>query len=331
MRRAGALPWMLLWLAAAGCPREDVPPERSAARAEDPAPEDAAFAAPVGVPAGEASARDEYVGVIAAGEKTDVGPAVAGEVVEVHVRPGDYVEAGDPLATLDARRAREDLRMTEATLRSEKAALGQAQVDREQAASQLAQLERLAAAGAASLAAVEEARFQHRRAKAAEARVAAVVAQWRTKRAQLERQLADTELRAPFSGTVAERYVDPGGMAGPGSPVVRLISSDALWVRFAVPPHELDRLSVGTIVVSRIEDPAITVEATVRQIAPETDPASQLVFVDAELDLDEALRSRIQAGAAAWVRHMATDSAPGSGDASPPPAPTSAIRQGRLP
>jgi len=286
MRRAGALPWMLLWLAAAGCPREDVPPERSAARAEDPAPEDAAFAAPVGVPAGEASARDEYVGVIAAGEKTDVGPAVAGEVVEVHVRPGDYVEAGDPLATLDARRAREDLRMTEATLRSEKAALGQAQVDREQAASQLA---------------------------------------------QLERQLADTELRAPFSGTVAERYVDPGGMAGPGSPVVRLISSDALWVRFAVPPHELDRLSVGTIVVSRIEDPAITVEATVRQIAPETDPASQLVFVDAELDLDEALRSRIQAGAAAWVRHMATDSAPGSGDASPPPAPTSAIRQGRLP
>jgi hypothetical protein len=138
--------------------------------------------------------------------------------------------------------------MTEATLRSEKAALGQAQVDREEAASLLARLEKLVAAGAATRGEVEDARFEYRRAKAAEARVAAVVAQWRTKRAQLERQLADTELRAPFSGTVAERYVDPGGMAGPGTPVVRLISSDALWVRFAVPPHDLQSLGVGTIV-----------------------------------------------------------------------------------
>ena len=154
--------------------------------------------------------------LMVAGEKTDVGPAVAGEVVEVHVRPGDYVEAGDPLATLDARRAREDLRMTEATLRSEKAALAQAEVDREEAANRLAQTEKLVEVGAASRSAVEDARFEHRRAKANEARVAAVVAQWRTKRAQLERQLADTELRAPFSGHVARRYVDPGATLGTG-------------------------------------------------------------------------------------------------------------------
>lgn len=307
MRRLGTLLRVLPWLVLAGCPGVDAPRDRAAAE-EGAAPEEAPAEAPVATPPPVDEARPgEYVGVVAAGEKTDVGPAVAGEVVEVHVRPGDYVEAGQAIATLDARRAREDLRMTEATLRSEKAALGQAQVDREEAASQLAQLEKLEAAGAASRGAVEDARFEHRRAKAAEARVAAVVAQWRTKRAQLERQLADTELRAPFSGTVAERYVDPGGMAGPGMPVVRLISSDALWVRFAVPPHELPGLGVGTIVASRIENPAITVEGTVRQIAPETDPASQLVFVDAELDLDAALRTRIQAGAAAWVRLMAAE------------------------
>ena len=304
MRRRRALPVMLLWLTAAGCPRTEAPPRTAG---DELVPEPAMPVVGAAAPSGEAGQPGEYVAVVAAGEKTDVGPAVAGEVVAVHVRPGDYVEAGDPLATLDARRAQEDLRMTEATLRSEKAALAQAEVDREEAANRLAQTEKLVEVGAASRSAVEDARFEHRRAKANEARVAAVVAQWRTKRAQLERQLADTELRAPFSGTVAERYVDPGGMAGPGVPVVRLISSDALWVRFAVPPQELEGLAVGTIVAARLESPALTVEATVRQIAPETDPASQLVFVDAQLDLDESLRTSIQAGAAAWVRPMTAD------------------------
>lgn len=293
---------VLLCIVALGCARKGPAGDDAPSAGGDEGQPSPAVAVPEAEPTTDPLERPGYVGVVAAGEKTDVGPPVAGEVVQVHVRPGDYVEAGDPIATLDARRAEEDLRMTEATLRSEKAALRQAQVDREEAASRLTEAEALAKAGAASQGAVEDARFEYRRAKAAEARVAAVVAQWRTKRGQLERQLADTELRAPFSGTVAERYVDPGGMAGPGVPVVRLLSSDALWVRFAIPPHDLQRLSVGTIVTTEIEDPAVTVEATVRQIAPETDPASQLVFVDAVLDLDERMRSSIQAGAAAWVR-----------------------------
>ncbi|MEX1369456.1 MAG: efflux RND transporter periplasmic adaptor subunit [Nannocystaceae bacterium] len=280
-------------------------------RPADPrgASDDAAASAVVGpsaataaTPADDPLERPGYVGVVIAGDKSDVGPPIAGEVMAVHVRPGDYVEAGDPIATLDARRAEEDLRMTKATLRSEKAALGEAEVDREEAASRLAQTEALVKAGAASQGEVEDARFQHRRAKAAEARVAAIVAQWTTKRGQLERQLADTELRAPFSGTVAERYVDPGGMAGPGEPVIRLISSDALWVRFAVPPRDLEGLAVGTIVSTTLEGSSLSIEATVRQIAPETDPASQLVFVDALLDLDERQRASIQAGSASWVR-----------------------------
>ena len=47
---------------------------------------------------------------------------------------------------------------------------------------------------------------------------------------------------------MAARYIDPGGTAGPGAPIVRLLASDALWVRFAAPPGELGRLTVGTIV-----------------------------------------------------------------------------------
>ena len=269
-----------------------------------PRPHEAAPAAPPAPAAIEAATEGVYVAVVVASEKADLGPMVAGEVLAVHVRPGDRVEAGQSLATLDARRAREDLRMTEATLRSEKAALEQAAVDRRETASRLAEQEQLARAGAASQGAVTDARFEHQRAQAAEARAAAVAAQWRTRRDQLERQLADTEIRAPFAGTVAARYIDPGGTAGPGAPIVRLLASDALWVRFAAPPGELGRLTVGTIVAAEI-DGGVTVEATVRQVAPETDAASQLVFVDAELDLDRQQRPGVQVGASARVRLLA--------------------------
>ena len=147
---------------------------------------------------------DAYIGVVLSGERVDVAPAVLAEIVAVHVRAGDEVEEGQSIATFDARRAREDLRMADATLRSEGAALGQARIDREAAARRLAETETLHAAGAASRGAVDDAKLEHRRAKAAEARAAASVSQWTTNLEQLEREIEDTEVRAPFSGTVAE-------------------------------------------------------------------------------------------------------------------------------
>lgn len=248
-----------------------------------------------------------HVGVIIAGEQTSVSPLIAGDLVAVHVRAGDRVEEGQPLATLDARRAGEELRIAEATLRSEEAALREVQVDREEGGRRFSRAQSLNKEGLASERELDDAQFQWRRSQAAEARRQAVVSQWKTKRGQLIRQLADTELRAPFSGVVAERYLDPGATAGPGSPVVRLISSDVLWARFAVPPEQLSQLSPGDKVVTRIESSTVSVPGTIRQVAPETDAASQLAFVDAELELSTLapeLRAHLQVGAAAWVERV---------------------------
>lgn len=63
--------------------------------------------------------------------------------------------------------------------------------------------------------------------------------------ADLERarlQLARTELRAPFAALLAEKQVDMGQHVGAGTQLGRLLSSDQMEVRLALPERELRRL-----------------------------------------------------------------------------------------
>jgi hypothetical protein len=51
-----------------------------------------------------------------------------------------------------------------------------------------------------------------------------------------------------------------------------------------------------------IETASLPVDAVVRHVAPELEPASQMIIAEAELALDEQTRDRIKAGLAARVR-----------------------------
>jgi multidrug efflux pump subunit AcrA (membrane-fusion protein) len=91
-----------------------------------------------------------------------------------------------------------------------------------------------------------------------------------------------SEIRTPSDGTVARRYVDPGSLAGPGQPVVRLISDERLIVRFAVPPEEARSLRAAMpvgIVIGGGRLPAI-----IEWVSPEVDPPSGMVILVAVLD-----------------------------------------------
>jgi membrane fusion protein (multidrug efflux system) len=47
--------------------------------------------------------------------------------------------------------------------------------------------------------------------------------------AQAEKNLADTEIKAPFDGTVAGKAVEKGGYAAPGQPLLMIVGND-VWV-----------------------------------------------------------------------------------------------------
>jgi HlyD family secretion protein len=82
-------------------------------------------------------------------------------------------------------------------------------------------------------------------------------------------QLADTQVKAPFSGYLAARLVDPGEVVAPGTPVVSLVSLDGLFVRADVSEKEIERIRAGMPVRVSIDAiPDESFAATVREILP---------------------------------------------------------------
>jgi len=226
--------------------------------------------------------RRGWTGVVVARESVDVTAETQGRVRAMHVQIGDAVQRGQPIASLDASIAGQDLEMARSALRAAEAdasrvteELGEARVRNERRKSnpelfskeELAEVElRVKTAGAALQ--VAQARVSEQRARVR----------------QLEAALGQTEVRAPFAGRVAERFVDLGAVIGPGTALVRLISSGDLMVRTAVPPEEARGLAAGSAVVVEPRNTGAEVRGVIERIAPEVDAASQMVLIEVRID-----------------------------------------------
>ncbi|MCG6897868.1 MAG: efflux RND transporter periplasmic adaptor subunit [Thiocapsa sp.] len=78
--------------------------------------------------------------------------------------------------------------------------------------------------------------------------IAYAEAQLRAQRAKLalaREQLADATLKAPATGIVRERILQPGDMASPQTPALTLALMNPLWVRAYVPEPDLGRIVPG--------------------------------------------------------------------------------------
>ncbi len=77
--------------------------------------------------------------------------------------------------------------------------------------------------------------------------------------ASAQSQLANTRIVAPFSGVVEARLQEPGELASPGQPVVRLVGAGSVKVTAGVPERYAGEIEQGTAV--RVSPNAYAVEA----------------------------------------------------------------------
>lgn len=145
---------------------------------------------------------DEFVGRFAPSRSVEVRPQVSGQIVGVHFTDGQFVRAGAPLFTIDARPYR--------------AAMAQAQADTARAASALAlsranlsRAQRLVAEDAVAATEIDRLRAEVRSNDAALAAARAATAARR-----LDVEFAT--VRAPISGRVSDRRVDAGNLVSGG-------------------------------------------------------------------------------------------------------------------
>ncbi|MBX7084205.1 MAG: efflux RND transporter periplasmic adaptor subunit [Nannocystaceae bacterium] len=271
-----------------------------------PSPAAASVAATTPRPAASdplVEAQPGWVAVIMPAKSADVAPQFEGELAQLAVVVGQQVREGEALARFDTAAATEALAIARADLQAARGAAAQAAAAARGARHRYRTEQTLAAQGYAAAASVVDAAAESGRTGGATASAAGQVAAARARVEQLERRLRDTALTAPFAGEVAVVYREQGALAGPGQPVVRLIDTSAMLVRFAVSPAEAAALPEGTPIEVVVDWLPQALSAHVRRVAPQVDAPTGLVFLEAELaglgELDVPPR------AAAWVRRAA--------------------------
>jgi RND family efflux transporter MFP subunit len=208
-----------------------------------------------------------YIGVLTPRESVDVTSPFTSKVTKFSVKLGDTVTKNQALAVLDDRPLREELVIARAGLKEASIAAGAA-------GARLATERRAFRAGISSKAVVDAAAFEAGQA-------GATTEQHRAKIAQIEQRLKDTRLTTTIGGRIALRYVEEGARVAEGQPVLRVISSDELFVKFAIPGEDSRKLKAGDPIDVKIDGK--TLAATVKSISPELDPIAQMILAEAEL------------------------------------------------
>jgi RND family efflux transporter MFP subunit len=220
-----------------------------------------------------ASART-YPGRVQAAQRVPLAFRVGGPVVEIRVSKGQQVRAGEVLARIDTR----DYEVQVKNLEAQLAATSAQEV---QAAEGYQRVRGLYEHDNAS-----KADFDNARAALDVSRAQVEATEQALKAARLS--LADTDLRAPTVGTVADRLVEAHQTVAAGQPIVRFQGAGAMEVLIHVPEREIGDLTSKEPAGITVRFDALSdgepINARVKEFATETDSQTQTFPVTLELE-----------------------------------------------
>lgn len=206
--------------------------------------------------------RLEALGTTLANESVELSSKVSETVTAIRFEEGQDVSAGQVLVELHNAEAVANVGEAKAQLADSRTQLRRAQNLLEKRAIPESEVERLSA-----------------QVDAAAARLLAA-----------EARLADTVIRAPFSGRVGLRRISVGTLLTPGSTIATLDDIATMKVDFSVPETHLAPLRPGLPVSARsVAFPGQEFSGTVTSIDTRIDPVTRSILVRAVLPNDERL------------------------------------------
>jgi RND family efflux transporter MFP subunit len=190
---------------------------------------------------------------------------VAGSALDVRAREGDTVKAGQILASIDAR----DYTARAEQSRGQMAAMaGQMDIAKQTLENNRVLVEK----GFISKNAFDTAQSQY-------AIAAANLAAARAALASSNLSVADTIVRAPFSGQIASRSIEPGERVAVDSKLFDVVDLTQLELEAPVPVGEIGRVRIGQPVSIRFDGVEPPVVATVTRINPAAQPGSRSIMI----------------------------------------------------
>ena len=102
--------------------------------------------------------------------------------------------------------------------------------------------------------------------------------------AMARKKLGDTEIKAPFSGSVQKRMVSLGEYVSPGKELYELIATDPIKLRCPMPERFVPLARVGMPVKLTIDaKPGAWYTGKITRIAPALDESSRTLLIEAEI------------------------------------------------
>mgnify|MGYP000875213784 CR=1 FL=1 len=282
------MPFRHLWLAAvlAGTTALSACNERNAY--QPPPPQEVTVAKPLVKPL------PRYIsttGQTAATLKVDLVARVQGVLEKVGFTDGQFVKEGTTLFTIERNTYETNLKIAQAQVEQQQALLAQTNADYERKTS-LVQRQ-----------VTSEAVFDDSRAKRDQAAAALKQAQGNVEQATIN--LGYTEIKAPFSGFISARLVDPGALVGAGGPtrLATLVQADPLYVNFTIDERQvllirkataerginLQTLGRVPVEIGLQTETGYPHAGILDYVAPDVDPGTGTLAVRAKLENKSAL------------------------------------------
>ena len=213
-------------------------------------------------------------GTLRGDRETDLAANASGRVLATDVERGAVIKPGQVLAKLDVRAASLSAAEARAQVESSRA-------QEEQAKTECDRYEKLKAKGA-----VTDLEYQ---AKITQCRTMPLSVQAASARAALAAQnVGDGIIRAPFAGTVTERFIEVGQFLRQDSKVVTIVSLDPIRLELAVPEAEVGKVKEGAQVSFAVAAfPEKRFTGTVRFVSGALRASTRDLVVEAVVDNKE--------------------------------------------
>ena len=219
----------------------------------------------------------EIDGVVEPVKQSVISAQTSGRVVNLLVKMGDRVKAGQLLATIDDRETAVGVQRSQAQVSQAAAELRNAQVHYERTRD-------LRAQGFMSQAALDVAQTQYQAAQAGHAQATAGA------RASALSQ-GYTRVTAPYDGWVLQTHAEAGDLAVPGKPIVTVYAPQPLRAVVQVPASLADSTRSAKEVLVQLSDAngdSKWVAPVKRSAMPAADPVSQTVVWRLDLSAQAA-------------------------------------------
>jgi multidrug efflux pump subunit AcrA (membrane-fusion protein) len=247
----------------------------------------------------------EATGTVRAHVSSVLSARVMGYIREIKVQAGDTVQAGQEVASIDAREIDTALRQAEAARTEAQGALPE--VDNAIAAAE-AKLDLATATFNRMKTLFSEKSITNQEFDEAQARfkmARANVEMARSKKAQLQAKIRQADeavaqariqqgymrVAAPFTGLVVERKAEPGMLAAPGMPILLIEQAGAYRLEAAVEESRLASIKAGTPVTVRLDAASQDIEGRVAEIVPALDTMSRTFTARINLPASPLVRS----------------------------------------